>query len=74
MQTNNRILTSPFEFPFKKKAFDMLQKALLASGTRIVLMEPDWNADPEEWTEGQKILLDQLCEIGNLYYELVPKL
>ena len=60
-----------FETEFKKKSFDMLQKALLASGVRVILPQPDWN-DLENVTTEQYILLETLCEIGNLYHKLVP--
>ena len=60
-----------FETEFKKKSFDMLQKALLASGARVILPQPDWD-DLENVTTEQYILLESLCEIGNMYHKLVP--
>jgi len=49
----------------------MLQKALLASGARVILPQPDWD-DLENVTTEQYILLESLCEIGNMYHKLVP--
>ena len=69
-----RAIEGVLELPFKKKAFDTLQKALLESGTRIILNEPEWNSDCNRWTENQKIITEALCDIGNLYYESVPKI
>lgn len=69
-----RPLSSIFELPFKRKAFHKLQKALLLSGTKIILNEPEWNKNTSTWTEEQKILTEALCEIGNLYHQSVPEI
>lgn len=69
---NERPIPFILELPFKKKAFHMLQEALLLSGAKIILSEPPWNKESSHWTSGQIALTEALCEIGNMYHQSVP--
>lgn len=66
-----RPVMGSFETSYQKKAFKELQKALLASGIKIILREPDWGS-PHSWTENEKIIPEMLSRIGIMYYEQVP--
>jgi len=60
-----------FERSYQRKAFKEIQKALLASGIKIILKEPDWG-NQKEWTEKEKIIPEALSRIGIMYYEQIP--
>jgi hypothetical protein len=64
-----RPLTGLFERAFQEEAFKIMQKALLASGVRILLHEPKWSRTAE-WTESDKKITEALSQIGMLYHEL----
>lgn len=67
-----RPVMGAFETYYQKKAFKELQKALLASGIKIILKEPDWGS-PKKWTEQEKIIPEALSQIGMMYYEQIPE-
>lgn len=71
---NERPIPFIFELPFKRRAFHMLQEALLLSGAKIILSEPPWNKEHSHWSSGQIALTEALCEIGNMYHQSVPEI
>lgn len=62
-------LTGLFERSFQKQAFKIVQKALLASGVRVILHEPDWSR-VGSWSETDKQFLAALSQIGQTYYDM----
>ena len=63
-----RPLMGILERSYQKKAFKIMQRALLAIGVRVILHEPDWR-NPRNWSDEDKIFAEALSEIGTLYYE-----
>lgn len=62
-----RPLMAGHERRFQKQAFRILQKAIVASGAKIILKEPDWD-DKTKWTTQQRALTEALSQIGMLYH------
>lgn len=66
-----RPVMGSFETSYQKKAFKELQKALLASGIKIILREPNWGSK-RDWTDKEKIIPEALSQIGMMYYDQIP--
>lgn len=67
-----RPVMGSFERSYQRKAFKELQRALLASGIKIILKEPDWSS-PKNWTEQEKVIPEMLSQVGMMYHAQVPE-